>query len=471
MLDIYSFGKAIRISPEAPVPVLLKKQEDLKYTLGGAANVAVNLTATGVDVDILSVTGSDMNSDILLKKLEEAGIHTDYICKDPGRVTTTKLRYIAQNNQQMLRVDTEDVSDVQWETVADVMRVLEERIRQYDLFILSDYQKGFLTPEITQHLIALAGSCHIPVMVDVKDRQYGKYKGAFLLKPNRSELKRLTDMPVESMEEIIEASQYLCRKAESKYVLTTLSMDGLVLVNEQGVVLQVKSVAREVFDVTGAGDTFIAYLGAGIADGDDILNAVKTANYAAGIQVSKIGTGIVYPDEVLKAMGKGKRAKQCRNKLIDIQAQDGLIRLKEVRETGKKIVFTNGCFDVLHVGHVTYLKKAAELGDILVIGVNSDDSVRRLKGESRPVNKLEDRLTILASLEYVDYIMPFEEDTPIELIKAVEPDVLVKGGDYQIADIVGAEFVQNRGGSVTTIPFVEGKSTTAMIHKIAGGRL
>ncbi|MCM1543562.1 MAG: D-glycero-beta-D-manno-heptose 1-phosphate adenylyltransferase [Blautia sp.] len=467
MLDIYSFGKASRISPEAPVPVLLKTQEKLKYVLGGAANVAVNLTVTGVDVDVMSVTGSDANSDILLKKLEDAGIHTDHICRDPGRVTTTKLRYIAQNNQQMLRVDTEDVSDVPWEIVADEMRVLEEMIRQYDLFILSDYQKGFLTPKITQHLIALADSCHIPVLIDVKDRQYEKYKGAFLLKPNRSELKQLTDMPVESMEEMIEASRYLCRMAESKYVLTTLSMDGLILVDEQGLVLRVQSVAREVFDVTGAGDTLIAYLGAGIAGGDDILDAVKAANYAAGIQVSKIGTGIVYPDEVLEAMGK--RAEQSRTKLIDVRAQDGLAQLRKAHDAGKKIVFTNGCFDILHAGHVTYLKKAAELGDVLVIGVNSDGSVRRLKGEGRPVNKLEDRLTILASLEYVDYIMPFEEDTPIELIRAVEPDVLVKGGDYQAADIVGAEFVQDRGGIVTTIPFVEGKSTTAVIHKIAGG--
>lgn len=467
MLDIYSFGKASRISPEAPVPVLLKKKEKIRYSLGGAANVAVNLIAVGADVDIMSVTGSDTGRDILLKELSDAGIRADYISSDSGRVTTMKLRYVAQNNQQLLRVDTEDDLDVQWETIADKMQILKKRIMQYDLFILSDYQKGFLTPEITQYLIKIANDNHIPVLVDVKGRHMTKYKGAFLLKPNRSELESLTSMPVESMEEVIKASCYLCRMTESRYVLTTLSMDGLVLVDRREVVLQVKSMAREVFDVTGAGDTFIAYLGVGIAGGSDMIHAVKVANYAAGIQVSKIGTSIVYPDEVLAAMET--QVKQNRNKLIYLDARDSLMQIKAEQEKEKKIVFTNGCFDILHAGHVAYLKEAAELGDILVVGVNSDDSVKRLKGENRPVNKLEDRLAVLASLECVDYVIPFEEDTPLKLIRAVEPDILVKGGDYQIMDIVGAEEVQARGGFVTTIPFLEGKSTTAMIHKIADG--
>lgn len=464
MLDIYSFGKASRISPEAPVPVLLKKNEAMKYSLGGAANVAVNLIAVGVDVDILAVIGCDAAGGILLKELDNAGIHTEYISEDSNRVTTTKLRYIAQNNQQLLRVDTEDVLDIQWETVDEKMRVLEERICQYDLFILSDYQKGFLTPEIAQHLIAIANAHHIPVLVDVKDRQYEKYRGAFLLKPNRSELAILTGMPVENLENVVEASCYLCRMTESRYVLTTLSKDGMILVNGQGEVLHVQSMAKEVFDVTGAGDTFIAYLGARIAGGDDILNAVKIANYAAGIQVSKIGTSIVYPDEVLMAMGNLVR--QHQDKLIDINSQDALMGIKEVQGKGRKVVFTNGCFDILHVGHVTYLEKAAGLGDILIVGVNSDDSVKRLKGENRPINKLEDRLRILASLEYVDFVIPFEEDTPIELIKKVRPDVLVKGGDYQIDNIVGADFVKACGGTVTIIPFIEGKSTTDVINRM-----
>lgn len=228
--------------------------------------------------------------------------------------------------------------------------------------------------------------------------------------------------------------------------------------------MHVQSMAREVFDVTGAGDTFIAYLGAGIAGGRDILDAVKMANYAAGIQVSKIGTSIVYPDEVLAAMENSLRAH--RDKMIDNTPQDALIEIKAEQRKGRKIVFTNGCFDILHAGHVTYLEKAAGLGDILVVGVNSDDSVKRLKGEGRPINKLEDRMLVLASLAYVDYVVPFEEDTPMDLIRTVEPDVLVKGGDYQIADIIGADFVQARGGIVTTIPFIEGKSTTGVINRM-----
>lgn len=476
MLDVYSYGKVSRISPEAPVPVLLRKGEEMRYGLGGAANVAVNLTAVGADVDVFSVIGDDAAGITLLKELDNAGIHTDYISKDSNRVTTTKLRYIAQNNQQVLRVDTEETFDVQWKTIVETMRLVEEKITQYDLFILSDYLKGFLTLKITQYLIKMADVNHIPVLIDVKDREYEKYKGAFLLKPNRSELELLTSMSVDSMEEIIRASCYLCRMTESRYVLTTLSRDGMVLVNGEKEVLRVQSMAREVFDVTGAGDTFIAYLGAGIAGGDDILSAVKTANYAAGIQVSKIGTGIVYLDEVMKEMGNREgsylivesptRQRGYKDKLVDRNQQDMLTAIKAAHEEGKKIVFTNGCFDILHAGHAAYLEKAAGLGDVLVVGINSDDSVKRLKGENRPVNKLEDRMLLLAALEYVDYVIPFEEDTPIDLIRVVEPDVLVKGGDYRIDDIVGADFVKESGGIVMTIPFIEGKSTTGVINRI-----
>ena len=469
MLDIYSFGRASRISPEAPVPVLVKKKEKMQYSLGGAANVAANMIAAGAEVDIMSAVGSDTNGNILLNELDSAGIHTDYISKLPECVTTTKLRYIAQNHQQILRVDTEDDLRMRWEIMWDKMKLLEERIGQYDLFLLSDYEKGFLTSEISQYLIQIANRRNIPVLVDVKDRQYGKYKGAFLLKPNRNELESLTGMPVESMEEVIRASCHLCRETESKFVLTTLSMDGLVLVNDHELVMQVQSVAREVFDVTGAGDTFIAYLGIGLAGGDDIQDAVRMANFAAGIQVSKIGTSIVYPNEILAAMGK--RTKNHWRTVDGSRIKDVLARLKMAQADGKKIVFTNGCFDLLHAGHVGYLKKAASLGDILVVGINDDDSVRRLKGGDRPLNKLEDRRIVLESLECVDHVIPFGEDTPLKLIERVEPDVLVKGGDYQADKIVGAALVQARGGTVTTIPFIEGRSTTELIRKMTNSTI
>ena len=251
--------------------------------------------------------------------------------------------------------------------------------------------------------------------------------------------------------------------------ISTLSMDGLVLVNDHELVMQVQSVAREVFDVTGAGDTFIAYLGIGLAGGDDIQGAVRMANFAAGIQVSKIGTSIVYPNEILAAMGK--RTKNHWRTVDGSRIKDVLARLKMAQADGKKIVFTNGCFDLLHAGHVGYLKKAASLGDILVVGINDDDSVRRLKGGDRPLNKLEDRRIVLESLECVDHVIPFGEDTPLKLIERVEPDVLVKGGDYQADKIVGAALVQARGGTVTTIPFIEGRSTTELIRKMTNSTI
>ena len=467
MLDIYSFGKVNRISPEAPVPVLLKKEGQEIYSLGGAANVAVNLIAAGANVDLATVIGEDTYGEILLEKLNSIGISTKYICKNYRCMTTTKLRYIAQNNQQLLRVDVEDNRDVELEIIKDKLETLEKNIHQYNLLILSDYQKGFLSLEVVQRLISAANAHNIPVLVDVKDKQFEKYKGAFLLKPNRKELENLTNMSVENMKDIIEASCLLCRKAESKYVLTTLSMDGLVLVDGQGLVLHVKSMAHEVFDVTGAGDTFIAYLGAGLAGGSDILEAVRMANYAAGVQVSKIGTSVVYPNEVLAAMGK--KVRHYRDKFIDINSLNGISHIKAEKLEGKKIVFTNGCFDILHAGHVTYLEKAAKLGDLLIVGVNSDSSVKRLKGDSRPINKLEDRLIILSSLEFVDYVIPFEDDTPINLIEMIKPDVLVKGGDYQIADIVGAKSVQNSGGTVVTIPLLQGRSTTDLVNRMSDG--
>lgn len=309
----------------------------MQYSLGGAANVAANMIAAGAEVDIMSAVGSDTNGNILLNELDSAGIHTDYISKLPECVTTTKLRYIAQNHQQLLRVDTEDDLRMRWEIMWDKMKLLEERIGQYDLFLLSDYEKGFLTSEISQYLIQIANRRNIPVLVDVKDRQYGKYKGAFLLKPNRNELESLTGMPVESMEEVIRASCHLCRETESKFVLTTLSMDGLVLVNDHELVMQVQSVAREVFDVTGAGDTFIAYLGIGLAGGDDIQDAVRMANFAAGIQVSKIGTSIVYPNEILAAMGK--RTKNHWRTVDGSRIKDVLARLKMAQADGKNCFY------------------------------------------------------------------------------------------------------------------------------------
>lgn len=465
MLDTYHFGKVNRISPEAPVPVFLETGRK-RHVPGGAGNVAVNIAAIGVSVDLCSVAGQDETADILKALLEERGVGIHGIGEIPGRRTTNKVRFIGPNNQQILRVDTEDSGAVSYEAVRDSLRKIWEAREQYALFLLSDYNKGFLTEEITQAFIKIAKESRIPILIDVKDKYFLKYRGATLLKPNRKELSDLTGMRTDTPKEVAEAAKYLCRETSCRYVLTTLGAEGMILTEKDCVVKEVRSAAKEVYDVTGAGDTSIAYLAAELVLGKDMLEAMEISNYAAGLQVSKVGTSVVYPEEVAHAMHRAGVETDGKIKRLNFYQENGLEQLKQRQKRGCRTVFTNGCFDILHAGHIQYLKEAKKLGDILVVGVNTDESVKRLKGEDRPINSLEDRLTLLSALEDVDYVVPFREDTPLELIKKVSPDVLVKGGDYQNDGIVGAEEVKKRGGKVQTLPFVDGKSTTNILEKV-----
>lgn len=442
MLDTYRFGEVSRISPEAPVPVFLEKDR-IKLSPGGAANVAINVAAIGVPVDVLSVVGDDDAGVSLVRLLNDAGINTDCILTIAERCTTQKIRYIAQNNQQIMRADKEDSTEVFVDVCEKVLNRLERDIDKYGLILLSDYKKGLLSYDLTQRIIGIAKENKVPVYIDVKDPNTEKYRGATLLKPNRKELSDLSGMSVKTIDEAENAAIHLCNIAECNYVLTTLGADGMLLVNRNQVLKKIESVAREVYDVTGAGDTSLAYLAAEIVLGHDLEYAMEISNVAAGIQVGKVGTSVVYPEEV--------RAELSKQKLI-----------------GSRIVFTNGCFDILHAGHVSYLKKAKELGDRLVVGINSDESVRRLKGNGRPINKLEDRIAVLSALDCVDEVIPFEEDTPLELIKRVHPDVLVKGNDYTVENIVGADFVLSYGGDVKTIPLLQGRSTTGIAKRMRG---
>lgn len=479
MLDIYHFGKVDRISPEAPVPVFCETGRK-KNVPGGAANVAVNMAAIGVETSLFSMAGKDAEGDTLLGLLQKSGIDTSGVKRIPGRRTTSKLRFIGPNNQQILRVDTEEAEDIHIKNVEGLVHSIEGRIRQFGAVLLSDYKKGFLSWGISQRLIKLGMENNVPVLVDTKGGEAGKYRGAYLLKPNRKELGDLTGMPTGTIAAVEEAAVKLCRDTCCEYVLVTLGADGMLLAGGEGKLAYSKSMAKEVYDVTGAGDTSIAYLAAGLLQGKSIYEAVETANYAAGVQVSKLGTSIVYPYEVERAMGReaapaclslvgaaGKEAvPPLGRKQLDYYREGGLGRIAEEKQRGKKVVFTNGCFDILHAGHISYLKRARELGDLLVVGVNSDASVKRLKGEARPINALADRLLLLSALEFVDYVIPFEEDTPYGLIKEVMPDVLVKGGDYQLDGIVGKEIVEGKGGIVATVALVPGKSTTGIIDKV-----
>lgn len=456
MLDIYYKGDVKRISPEAPVPVFRKRSE--YSVLGGAANVAANLVAADQDVSILSVVGDDADGKILRGALEQMGINTRLL-ESLERSTTVKTRFIADHNQQLLRLDVED-TDPLTERESDLLLwKLKEQIDQFDLILLSDYRKGLLTHTFTQGVIRIANANRIPVMIDVKDPDVGKYRHAYLLKPNKKELQDLTGLPVDSDEEIIRASRKLREDCACTYVLTTCGARGMVLVGV-GEPFFISAVGQEVFDVTGAGDTTIAYLAACTANHFPMKESVEIANYAAGIQVRKVGTSLVRWREVREFLTGKKEG--AGHKLLQGEALDSFRKDHE----NQRIVFTNGCFDILHIGHIRYMQEAARMGDILVIGLNSDASVKQLKGPERPVNSEEDRAELLCALGFVDYVTIFDEDTPWELIRKIQPDVLVKGGDYKLDQVVGRDIVEGRGGELVLIPLVEGKSTTRLLDKI-----
>lgn len=456
MIDTYYSGDVKRISPEAPVPVFRKKEE--RRVLGGAANVAANLVAAGQNVSVMAVVGNDSNAETLKNIFWDNDINTDLIIS-LDRKTTEKTRFLASNNQQVLRLDVEDTTPLSSSDCSIMLEKLAKDIKKFDLVLLSDYLKGLLTYEFTQGILKFAKDNKVPVIIDVKDPKVEKYRDSYLLKPNKKELNDLTGMPVDNDEDIIAASEYLREKCNCNYVLTTCGARGMVLVGD-GNPYFVESVGKEVFDVSGAGDTTIAYLAACMVNGMSIRESVNIANYAAGIQVSKVGTSSVYWNEIRNYLASEKD--QVSHKMLT----GNMLESFRNEHKDKMIVFTNGCFDILHVGHIRYMQKAAKLGDIFVVGLNSDVSVQRLKGPERPINNQNDRAEILCSLGFVDYVAIFDEDTPYNLINIIQPDVLVKGGDYNPDKVVGKDIVEARGGSLVLIPFVEGKSTTSIINKI-----
>lgn len=456
MLDIYFYGEIKRISPEAPVPVFKKKSES--SVLGGAANVAANLIAAGQAVSIMSIVGNDTNGKMIKEKFERLGIDTKLLVS-LERNTTVKTRFMTNSNQQVLRLDIEDTEIIDKANCEKMLVALEKRIKNFDLILLSDYLKGLFSYDFTQGVIQLAKEYDVPVIVDVKDPKIEKYKDAYLLKPNLNEIRTLTGIPAKSNKEIIEASEKLREMCNCKYVLTTCGAQGMVLIGEEEPYF-IEAVGREVFDVTGAGDTTIAYLGTCLANSFPVKEAVEIANYAAGIQVSKVGTSSVYWREVREYLSEKKEGSLY--KLLNMKA----IKTFRKDHSNQKIVFTNGCFDILHIGHIRYLQESAKLGDILVIGINSDESIRRLKGSERPINSEKDRAELLCALGFVDYVVIFKEDTPFYLISEIQPDIIVKGGDYRPDQVVGKDIVEARGGKLVLIPFIEGKSTTNIINKI-----
>ena len=450
MLDTYYLGGVKRISPEAPVPVV--KVNRIQYTPGGAANVVNNLRALGCRSYLIGAAGADDNRDRLVSILNDLSIrHTLVESVNP---TVTKIRIVG-NHQQIARLDFENDTQRDQNAETEIIAAFDSLISGYQTVIISDYGKGICSDEVCRHIIASCRKSGKPVIVDPKKHEWEKYRGATIITPNMKELSDACGKEiVNSDEETSNAAEHLRASYNAGYVLVTRSEKGMTLA-ESGGISHLKVQAKEVYDVSGAGDTVVASLAAGISSGLDIHDAVRLANTAAGIAVSKFGTSPVSRGEISLALSASGDSKLIDRSLIGAMCD-------HIRAEGKKIVFTNGCFDILHRGHVSYLRKAKALGDILILGLNSDDSVRRIKGPERPLNRETDRAEVLAGLSSVDHIVFFNEDTPLDLIREIRPDVLVKGGDYSLDNIVGREY----SNETVTIDFVDGYSTTDIISRM-----
>jgi D-beta-D-heptose 7-phosphate kinase / D-beta-D-heptose 1-phosphate adenosyltransferase len=458
MLDRYIYGNVERISPEAPVPVFHSRK--IHFSLGGVGNVIRNLADLNANCSLMALCGDDLKGTELKNLLSvHANINT-YLAHH-GR-TICKTRYIS-GGQQLMRVDEEQILPLPHHIEQDLEARLAQTIHQYQAIILSDYAKGFLTPTLCQKVITLAQKHGIPVIADPKGKNYHKYRGATLITPNLKELSDIAGHKLQTDQEIIQAATELLNTLELSYVLVTRSAEGMTLVKKGERSHHIPTNAREVYDVSGAGDTVIATLTIALAKGLEIETACRIANTAAGIVVGKAGTATIHPEELEKAL-LTERLHDSEQKIHTLQGLMGI--LQTWRHHGYKIGFTNGCFDLLHAGHIHSLKASKATCDRLIVGLNSDASIQRLKGKDRPIQTEDVRALVLSALEVVDAVVLFEEDTPLGLIQAIKPDLLIKGADYTIDQVIGADIVLQHGGRVELIDLKPGFSTTKTIEKL-----
>ncbi|EPR44135.1 Bifunctional protein hldE [Desulfovibrio sp. X2] len=460
MLDQYVWGDVSRISPEAPVQVV--RVDRKSYTLGGAGNVAANLAGLGCRTVCLGTRGDDEAGRILVETMGELPVNA-ILTGVPGRPTTIKTRVMSRG-QQLLRLDEEQVGVLSEEVYDSLRAALADALAEAGALILSDYGKGVFNAFLAQEAVDMCRARGIPVLVDPKGADWTRYQGATCITPNTAEFLQVAQFNPDDEADLAARAATAINAFSLTHLMVTRGARGLSLFTRGGAPLHIPAEAREVFDVSGAGDTVIATLAAGLAAGLSAQEAAGLANAAAGVVVGKLGTQPIHRAELEESLLR--REVGCGHK---IRSRERAAQAASAwRKAGERVVFTNGCFDILHVGHISLLHQAAALGDRLVVGLNTDASVRRLKGESRPVLPEDERAALLAALECVDMVVHFDEDTPLELITAIEPDVLVKGGDYTVETVVGHELVLERGGRVEIVPLLNGKSTSGIIAKLKG---
>jgi len=469
MLDRYVWGDAERISQEAPV--ILLRADKREERLGGASSVATMLRALGARVAIAGIVGNDHDAGRIRQLLADLDIDHDAVLADVHRPSTVKERYIGRaqhrHPQQMIRVDYEDRQPVQGALETQLTQAIAAQVRKADIVLISDYDKGVCTARLMASTIAAARQQGVRAIADpIRGRDYAKYRGCSTITPNRLEAGLATSRVLNTHQEIAAAALQLRDDLDLEAAIITLDKDGMALQPRGGALKLFPTRPRQVYDITGAGDMVMSVLGMALAAGADYERAIQLANVAGGLEVEKIGVAVVTRDEILRDLLQTpmSTAAPAGGKTIGIETL--LHELETRRRLGQKIVFTNGCFDVLHAGHVQYLHEARAQGDVLVVGLNSDASVRGLKGASRPVQPQSARSVVLAALQAVDFVTVFEETTPLKLIEAIRPDVLVKGADYRKDEVVGAAFVESHGGRVHLAELHQGHSTTTLLEKM-----
>lgn len=460
ILDHYVHGNIDRISPEAPIPVL--KADDRNYNiLGGCGNVARNICSANSKCHLISIVGNDNDGLKIREIIKEIKNLTFNLIIDKNRCTTKKTRYVCEN-QQILRVDNEIESPISKVLETKIIKLLKNKINDYDVIVLSDYNKGVLTDTLIKKIIKIAQHFKKILIVDPKKKDFSVYAGATFITPNFKELKSsINTFNINSKNNddnlVIKLSKQIINKFKFKAVITTRSSDGISVVTDVGSFFHLPSEAKEVFDVSGAGDTVLAYLSTSISKGKSLESSVKISNIAAGLAVGKFGTSVV-------SIGEVDNIKQIKN--IKVVTNQNLSKALKDFDSNKIIGFTNGCFDLLHTGHISYLKSAKQKCDILILGLNSDESIRKLKGKNRPIVELKDRVEILSSFPFIDKIVIFDEVTPIKLIKRIKPNIIFKGKDYKKQDVVGFRESKKWQGRVILIDFIKNKSTTNLIERI-----